>query len=101
MSRSDVLAISAMEGTGWMSVLAISEEYLGFSHVPTVNVRGVADYTHDPLVRDADGTWLENPDWLTHQEQLNATRDGYRYAIETTSAVVLSLFQRRDHSDRD
>ena len=95
VSRRDVLAMSAMEGTGWMSVLKQSEIYLNFAHIPSANIRGVADYTHDPLVRYSADVWLEDPDWVDEAARMNYTVAGYRYAIQTTSAVVIALFDAR------
>ena len=126
-TKSDVLAVSAMEGTGWMSVLKQSEVYLKFAHIPRVaprptgrrrsgapghratatagrafppprrsaNIRGIADYTHDPLVRYGDEVWLEDADWVDEGERMNYTVAGYRYAIQTTSAAVIALFDAR------
>lgn len=94
-TRADVVAVSAMEGAGWMLVLRLSEVYMKFAHIPAANVRAVSDYDHDPLVR-VDGAWYEDHDWLEGTEaRRNATRAGYEYAIRTSSAVVLSLFEAR------
>ena len=94
VTRRDVAAFSAMEGTGWMEVLKLSEVYLHYPDLPAANIRAVSDYTHDPLVYHHD-LWFEDPDWLDHSARLNSTRDGYRFAIESTSAVVLALFESR------
>ncbi|KAH8073309.1 hypothetical protein SO694_000611113 [Aureococcus anophagefferens] len=94
-SKRDVLAISAMEGAGWMAVLKLSETYLDFAHLPSANVRGVADYTHDPVVRYADDVWLEDATWVSPEGRANATRAGYAFAITTTSTAVLALLQSR------
>jgi len=96
VTRNDVAAFSAMEGTGWMSVVKLSEVYLQYPELPSANVRGVSDYTHDPLVFDQDsGLWFEDQNWLSHDQRRNATRDGYRFAIQSTSNVVLALFDAR------
>ena len=94
-SKRDVLAISAMEGAGWMAVLKLSETYLDFAHLPSANVRGVADYTHDPVVRYADDVWLEDATWVSPEGRANATKAGYAFAITTTSTAVLALLQSR------
>ena len=39
--------------------------------------------------------WVEHDDYLTDSEQANFTAEGYRFAIETTSHVVLELFAQR------
>ncbi|KAJ1454673.1 hypothetical protein M885DRAFT_617996 [Pelagophyceae sp. CCMP2097] len=93
-TRADVLAISAMEGSGWMEALKLSAKWMA-GNVPSVNIRGIADYTHEPLVRGKDGAWREDASWLTGAERVNATRDGYVEAIRTTSAVILALFENR------
>ena len=94
-SKADVLAISAMEGSGWMSVLKLSETYLNFDHIPSANIRGVSDYTHDPVVRAGDDLWLEDATWVSATDRVNATRAGYRFSIRTTSTAVLALFDAR------
>ena len=109
-SYRDVVAASAMEGVGWMGLMALREVFLEATPIPSVNVRGAADYTHKPLRRErvaaglAGGDpslppsglrWVEHDDYLTDSEQANFTAEGYRFAIETTSHVVLELFAQR------
>jgi len=90
VTKTSALGVSAMEGTGWMSVLTMGEKYLDYKHIPSVNIRGAADYVMAPVAKRDDGTWTE-VEWQT-------TRDyelGYRYAIETTSAIILNMFEQR------
>ena len=93
VTKRDVVAVSAMEGAGWMQVVALGEVYLNYSHIPAVNIRGAADYVTPPLRRRADGTWEEMSEFT---EKLNGgdamTTEGYRYAIKTTSMYTLNLF---------
>ncbi len=103
VTQRDVVAVSAMEGAGWMQVVAIGEVYLNYSHIPAVNIRGAADYVHPPVRRqdssevgDGTTTWEEMNEFV---EQLNGddalTTEGYRYAIKTTSMYTINLFRVR------
>ena len=49
LTALDTIAVSAMEGTGWMSVLMMREMYKRGVSIPFVNLRGAADYTHAPV----------------------------------------------------
>ena len=49
LTALDTVAVSAMEGTGWMSVLMMREMYKRGVSIPFVNLRGAADYTHAPV----------------------------------------------------
>ena len=41
--------MSAMEGVGWMGVLAYGEAELGRPHIPAASVRAAAGHLHPPL----------------------------------------------------
>ena len=98
-----------MEGVGWMGLMALREVFLEATPIPSVNVRGAADYTHKPLRRGASprgspaatracrraGCGGSSTTTRTDSEQANFTAEGYRFAIETTSHVVLELFAQR------
>mmetsp|Transcript_31345 Transcript_31345/g.70421 ORF Transcript_31345/g.70421 Transcript_31345/m.70421 type:complete len:258 (-) Transcript_31345:416-1189(-) len=111
-TRRSTITVSAMEGVGWMSTLYYGERYLGHRHIPAVNVRGAADHVHSPLVRkqvdkhsgEAGGAgsargqevvWKNDAGWATDEELSEFVELGYRLAINTTSAVVLKLFEAR------
>ena len=95
-TRADVVAVSAMEGTGWMGLVALRRWYVGTPHIPCVGVRGASDYTHAPLtVEDGTARWVERDEWLAPEQLDNYTVEGYQFAIQTTSEVVLRLFERR------
>lgn len=95
ITRRDVVAVSAMEAAGWMLVLRLSEVYLDYAEIPAANIRAISDYDQDPLVFQ-NKLWLEDRDWLaTTQLRHNATRLGYEFAIQTSSQVVIKLFQSR------
>ena len=55
-----------------------------------------SDYTHAPLtVEDGTARWVERDEWLAPEQLDNYTVEGYQFAIQTTSEVVLRLFERR------
>ena len=76
-----------------MSTIRMGEVYLNYPHIPSVNIRGAADYVMMPLKahEDEDGsvTWEELMDW----EPSYAL--GYHHAIQTTSSIVIELFRSR------
>uniref|UniRef100_A0A7S2W9M4 Nucleoside phosphorylase domain-containing protein n=1 Tax=Rhizochromulina marina TaxID=1034831 RepID=A0A7S2W9M4_9STRA len=95
-TKRDTVSFSAMEGAGWMEVIALEEVYLHYDPIPAVNIRGAADYVTPPLQRSKNGNWDEMSSYM---ESLsggdNLTVLGYGFAIETTSQIVLNLFQHR------
>ena len=51
---------------------------------------------HAPLnVEDGSARWIERDAWLAPEQLDNYTVEGYQFAIQTTSEVVLRLFERR------
>jgi len=97
VTKRDVLAVSAMEGAGWMEVLALEEVFLKYSRIDAVNIRGAADYVVPPLQRRNDGTWEELSSFSENLKGGDAlTTEGYDFAIKSTSALVLNLFRARE-----
>ena len=79
-----------------MGLVALRRWYVGTPHIPCVGVRGASDYTHAPLtVEDGTARWVERDEWLAPEQLDNYTVEGYQFAIQTTSEVVLRLFERR------
>mmetsp|Transcript_59942 Transcript_59942/g.135588 ORF Transcript_59942/g.135588 Transcript_59942/m.135588 type:complete len:458 (-) Transcript_59942:199-1572(-) len=94
-TKRDTVCVSAMEGTGWMEVLALEEVYLKYDKIPAVNIRGAADFVHPPLMRRPDGTWREDSAFVEDLAGDVMTVQGYDLAIQTTSAIVINLFRVR------
>merc|ERR1711988_923717 len=95
-TRRDTITVSAMEGSGWMEVLALEEVFLNFPRIPAVNIRGASYYVYPPLERREDGTWGEQVEFqesLSHSDQL--TVEGYKFSINATSQVLLKFFELR------
>lgn len=89
------VAVSAMEGAGWMSVLAVRDGY-AMQPIPFVNIRAAAGYTHEPVFRTADaGDWRESGAWLTASERLDFERLAQRRASQAATKALLQFFQRR------
>lgn len=95
LTKRDVVAVSAMEGAGWMEVLALEEVFLRYSRIKAVNIRGAADYVTPPLQRRQDGTWEELSSFSEDLKGDALTVQGYDFAMQTTSALVLNLFRAR------
>ncbi|KAG8466003.1 hypothetical protein KFE25_005573 [Diacronema lutheri] len=93
--KAPPVAVSAMEGAGWMSVLAVRERYLD-RPIPFVNIRANAGYTHEPvhLVREYN-TWRESPDWLREDERGTYEVLAKARASEAAARVLLRLFDAR------
>lgn len=75
VSKQGTIAVSAMEGVGWMSVLFYGEKNLGRKHIPAVNIRGAADHVHPPLYRQKQTprTAYANVTAAAHAAQVDAT----------------------------
>lgn len=89
-SQGNVLAVSAMEGIG---LSAAMERYNALSssrgrRVPFTIVRGMSDFAVPPLQYNGAGVWAA-------KAAVEDFKPGYKYAISTTSAVVLSTLQAR------
>eukprot|EP00613_Pedinella_sp_CCMP2098_P060804 CAMPEP_0171984592 /NCGR_PEP_ID=MMETSP0993-20121228/273905_1 /TAXON_ID=483369 /ORGANISM="non described non described, Strain CCMP2098" /LENGTH=906 /DNA_ID=CAMNT_0012637415 /DNA_START=115 /DNA_END=2833 /DNA_ORIENTATION=- len=129
-TKRDTIAVSAMEGVGWMSVLYNGDRKLGYKRIPAVNVRGAADHVHPPLRRkrirvvveeeegvevDEEGSggallrprnatttsklvWKNDESWVSPAELSEFVTLGYRFSINTTSTVVLTLFRARNQA---
>lgn len=95
-TAADTIGVSAMEGTGWMSVLMLREFYMNRPAIPFVNIRGAADYTHQPVMRDETGRWVHNMDFIPDEAARAANLAwGYRHAINTTSTLMLNVLRLR------
>jgi hypothetical protein len=101
-SKLTTLAVSAMEGVGWMEVLALEEVLLKYSRIPAVNIRGAADYVTPPVAKIMDevtgewtGHWKEMSEFSEDLQGDSFTTEGYLYAMHTTSTLVLNLFIQR------
>jgi hypothetical protein len=93
--KTPPVAVSAMEGASWMSVLAVRERYLD-RPIPFVNIRAHAGYSHEPLrfVPEA-GAWRESADWLAASERAKFEELAEARAAEAAARVVLRLFETR------
>lgn len=101
ISASDTVCVSSMEASGWMSVLALRRYYMGSKvpYIPWVNLRGAADYTHQPIRRDSLGRWVNDDKWLKDQSDVTDLQTlGYRHAIYTSSELLLHVFRLRNRS---
>jgi hypothetical protein len=49
LTARDTIGVSAMEATGWISLLMMREAYQRGAPIPLVNLRAAADYTHAPV----------------------------------------------------
>jgi hypothetical protein len=49
LTARDTVGVSAMEATGWISLLMMREAYQRGAPIPLVNLRAAADYTHAPV----------------------------------------------------
>lgn len=83
-----------------------AQRFLEARHIPAVGIRGAADYTHVPISASGKETdddsgggggarWIEQHGWVSSADEANLTSEGYRFSIETTSEVVLRLFESR------
>jgi len=83
VSKQNTIAVSAMEGVGWMSVLFYGEKNLGRKHIPAVNIRGAADHVHPPLYRQARS---QSP--LT--AYVNATAAAHVARVDATNTAIVA-----------
>ncbi|XP_024385844.1 uncharacterized protein [Physcomitrium patens] len=91
VTPKDVVAVSAMEAVGVAQAIdAYNALNATKSKIPYVFVRGNSDWLHQPVTKSANGTWTH-----VSPELPTVFTDGYRYAIATTSNVVLSLMSQR------
>jgi len=115
-TKYSTVTVSAMEGVGWMEVLALEEVLLKYNRIPAVNIRGAADYTTPPLskeyqvVKDANadanqedsgewnGNWNELAQFSEDLQGDSFTTQGYLFAMHTTSEIVLNLFKTRQNA---
>eukprot|EP01012_Entosiphon_sulcatum_P011842 TRINITY_DN17336_c0_g1_i1.p1 TRINITY_DN17336_c0_g1~~TRINITY_DN17336_c0_g1_i1.p1 ORF type:complete len:400 (-),score=85.74 TRINITY_DN17336_c0_g1_i1:111-1232(-) len=89
-----VVCVAAMEAPGWMAVLLRAAQARNEAPIPFVNVRGASNYAHRPLTK-VNNNWIEEMEWITPDEDLNLTIEGYRFAVRTSSEIVLSLYRQR------
>lgn len=93
--KAPAVAVSAMEGAGWMSVLAVRERYLD-RPIPFVNIRGNAGYTHGPVRMVPEfGMWRESEGWLSSEERARYDELAEARAAEAAARVLLRLFDAR------
>ncbi|KAJ9468743.1 hypothetical protein DIPPA_34650 [Diplonema papillatum] len=87
VAPGETVCVSAMEGPGWMRVL------LGWkTKVPFVGVRAASNYNMWPL-KKGNATVLANTAFLSQADQDEFSKLGYQYAIQSSSAVVLTYFK--------
>ena len=107
LTALDTVAVTAMEGTGWTSVLMMREAYRHGRPIPFVNLRAAADYTHPPVMRanrsrDGDRAWPNGDAWIDdvqflpkEAQQAAFMAQGYHHSIRTSSSLLLHLFRQR------
>ncbi|GFR47452.1 hypothetical protein Agub_g9177, partial [Astrephomene gubernaculifera] len=91
LGADQVIAVSAMEGVG------VSEALLKYHRldstprrIPYTSVRTASNWVHPPLGKVGEGDV-----WGIFAELPEDYVNGYKYAIATGSATILSLFQQR------
>eukprot|EP00993_Chasmostoma_nieuportense_P001355 NODE_2244_length_1238_cov_33.255626_g2133_i0.p1 GENE.NODE_2244_length_1238_cov_33.255626_g2133_i0~~NODE_2244_length_1238_cov_33.255626_g2133_i0.p1 ORF type:complete len:256 (+),score=34.49 NODE_2244_length_1238_cov_33.255626_g2133_i0:394-1161(+) len=85
-----ISCVAAMEAVGWMAAFLQTPG----PSIPMVNIRGMSNYDHVP-VKLQGGQWIEEPGWLSPAQDKEMVRLGYAQAIESTSALLLHLFDLR------
>ncbi|KAK9835667.1 hypothetical protein WJX74_005379 [Apatococcus lobatus] len=87
---SNVLAVSAEEGVGFLAAMYKYAGTTGGRMIPHTQIRSNSDYTYLPLQWDGADLWTED----TSLKAINFTQS-FSFAIGTMSSAVLRMLQTR------
>ena len=88
VGSTDVFAVAAMEAIGF------AEAMIQFPRIPFTNIRVASNMNHGYLIQKEKGHVFEVPPNIDMS-------DGYKYAIQTGSQIILQMFASRRGSIRD
>ena len=94
VAAQDVIAVSAMEAVGFSEAMYKFSALSGAPQIPFTVVRSNSDYLYKPVMYEGDGMWTAG------EPVSNDFINGYSFAIASSSAAVLSLFQARCQASR-
>lgn len=80
----EVSCVSAMEAPAFFETVRAF-----YPRVPTIGVRALSNYDFEPLQLGEHG-WEVDLGWIAAGERESFTRESYRFAVQTSSRVVLA-----------
>ncbi|BDA42288.1 hypothetical protein COCOBI_03-1750 [Coccomyxa sp. Obi] len=90
LTQYDVTAVNAEEGIGVSAALDQHNSLKGVPKISYTFVRGASDYLYAPPLQVSPGNWIDNP-----AAPVANFDTQYRFAIQTTSTLILTFFQLR------